>query len=391
MNLDGSGIETIASGVRNTVGFDFDPKTGNLWFTDNGRDWLSEELPNDELNHVDAARQAALRLSVLPPGQHPRSGIRLGQVVRRLRQARRAARAARRLARPEVLHRQDVPGEVPGRDVHRPPRPVEPHQEVRRRLGRLARRQGRRRVEPFMTGFVENNSYLGRPVDFLVMKDGSLLVSDDHAGAIYRISYAASDGEEAGSPRGILRRAGADGRWPHAAGAQHEAAQATGTAASAPAAAGDPTPQRFATVCAACHGANGRSDMPGTPVLAGQHSFYAITQLFLFREGRRSNEAMTAVAKTMKDDDLRGFSEFIGTLPPVPAPAPATPPDAARMSKGARARAAAQVRVLPRRRPRRRPAGAAHRRPARGLPADEPAGLQVGQAPGLHDGDDRGR
>ena len=43
--------------------------------------------------------------------------------------------------------------------------------------------------EEFMTGFVENNSYLGRPVDFLVMKDGSLLVSDDHAGAIYRISY----------------------------------------------------------------------------------------------------------------------------------------------------------------------------------------------------------
>ena len=52
MNLDGSDLETIASGVRNTVGFDFDPKTGNLWFTDNGRDWFSEELPNDELNQV---------------------------------------------------------------------------------------------------------------------------------------------------------------------------------------------------------------------------------------------------------------------------------------------------------------------------------------------------
>jgi glucose/arabinose dehydrogenase len=52
MNPDGSNIETIARGVRNTVGFDFDPKTGNLWFTDNGRDWLSEDLPNDELNVV---------------------------------------------------------------------------------------------------------------------------------------------------------------------------------------------------------------------------------------------------------------------------------------------------------------------------------------------------
>ncbi len=92
--------------------------------------------------------------------------------------------------------------------------------------------------------------------------------------------------------------------------------------------------QRFASLCAACHGANGRSDMPGTPALAGQHGFYAITQLFLFREGRRANEAMTAVAKTLKDDDLRGFSSFIDTLPPVPPPPPATPTDAARMNRG---------------------------------------------------------
>src|SRR4051812_39951430 len=76
--------------------------------------------------------------------------------------------------------------------------------------------------------------------------------------------------------------------------------------------------QRFASVCAACHGANGRSDTPGTPALDGQHGFYAITQLFLFREGRRANEAMTAVAKSLKDDDLRGFSSYIDTLPPVP-------------------------------------------------------------------------
>jgi cytochrome c553 len=92
--------------------------------------------------------------------------------------------------------------------------------------------------------------------------------------------------------------------------------------------------QRFAAVCATCHGASGRSDVPLTPVLAGQPSLYAITQLFLFREGRRNNEAMTAVAKTMTDDDMRGFSEYIGTLPAVPAPAAATPADPARMAKG---------------------------------------------------------
>ena len=103
---------------------------------------------------------------------------------------------------------------------------------------------------------------------------------------------------------------------------------------TAPAAKGSVYAQRYAELCASCHGANGRSDMSGTPVLAGQHSFYAITQLFLFREGRRDNPAMSAIAKGMKDEDLRGFSDFIGTLAPVPAPPAATPPDAARMARG---------------------------------------------------------
>ena len=126
---------------------------------------------------------------------------------------------------------------------------------------------------------------------------------------------------------------------PPLAGAQDKARSKKGAAAagSAPAAKAPAAPdyaQRFASVCASCHGANGRSDMAGTPVLAGQPSLYAITQLFLFREGRRDNAAMTAVAKTLSDDDMRGFADYIGTLPPVPAPAPATTPDAARMAKG---------------------------------------------------------
>jgi cytochrome c553 len=101
-----------------------------------------------------------------------------------------------------------------------------------------------------------------------------------------------------------------------------------------PALAATPYGKRFAALCAACHGANGRIETPLSPVLAGQPSLYVITQLFLFREGRRSNEAMTAVAKTLTDDDLRGFSELIGTLPPVPSPPPATPPDPIRMASG---------------------------------------------------------
>ena len=92
-----------------------------------------------------------------------------------------------------------------------------------------------------------------------------------------------------------------------------------------------PIAQRF-VLCTACHGEAGRSSLPLTPSLAGQPSFYAVTQLFLFRDGRRSNEAMTAVAKVMSDDDLRAFSDFIGTLPP-PAP-PAAAGDPARMARG---------------------------------------------------------
>ena len=88
---------------------------------------------------------------------------------------------------------------------------------------------------------------------------------------------------------------------------------------------------QFKAVCAACHGANGRSDMAGVPVLAGNSSLYVITQLFLFREGRRKNEAMVAMAKPMTDADLRGYSDYIGTLAAVPAPAPPSAPDAARM------------------------------------------------------------
>lgn len=90
--------------------------------------------------------------------------------------------------------------------------------------------------------------------------------------------------------------------------------------------------ERFA-LCAACHGEGGVSRTSLTPSLAGQPSFYAITQLFLFREGRRSNEAMSAVARGMSDDDLRAFSDYIGQLPPPPpADTPADPP---RMARGA--------------------------------------------------------
>jgi glucose/arabinose dehydrogenase len=188
MNLDGSGMETIAAGVRNTVGFDFDPKTGQLWFTDNGRDWFSEELPNDELNVVS------------------KPGLHFGY---------------------PFCHQGNIPDPEFGwgkscSDYQKPAALLGPHAGslgLKFYTGKMfpAKYQGAMfiarhgpwnrtvkysdvsvawpdgkggaKVEPFMTGFVEDNNYLGRPVDFHILKDGSMLVSDDHAGAIYRISY----------------------------------------------------------------------------------------------------------------------------------------------------------------------------------------------------------
>jgi len=90
---------------------------------------------------------------------------------------------------------------------------------------------------------------------------------------------------------------------------------------------------RFAP-CAACHGAAGVSAIADTPSLAGQPSFYAITQLFLFRAGRRTNAVMTAMATPMSDADLRVYSDLIGRLPAAP-PIASTPADPARMKRGA--------------------------------------------------------
>ena len=78
MNLDGTGAEVYARGVRNTVGFDWNPENKQMYFTDNGRDWLSESVPEDELNRITKAGEhfgAPFCLS----GQHHRSGPRLGQ------------------------------------------------------------------------------------------------------------------------------------------------------------------------------------------------------------------------------------------------------------------------------------------------------------------------
>ena len=189
MNLDGSGVETIASGVRNTVGFDFDPKTGNLWFTDNGRDWFSEELPNDELNVVTQPGKQHFGFPFCHQGSIPDTEFGWGKSCDdSTKPAALLGPHAGSLGLKFYTGKM-FPAKYRGAMFiarHGPWNRTKKYADV---SVAWPDGKGGAKVEPFMTGFVENNGYLGRPVDFLVMKDGSLLVSDDHAGAIYRISY----------------------------------------------------------------------------------------------------------------------------------------------------------------------------------------------------------
>ena len=189
MNADGSGLEVFSRGVRNTVGFDWHPQTGELWFTDNGRDMLGDDVPPDELNHA------------------PQQDLHFGY---------------------PYCHGGDIQDPNLGSkgdcaDFQPPAQELGPHvaaigmrfytgenfppeyrQQIfiaehgswnrSRKIGyrvSLVRLEGDQAVsyEPFAEGWLEGQSNWGRPVDLLVMDDGSMLVSDDHAGVIYRIVY----------------------------------------------------------------------------------------------------------------------------------------------------------------------------------------------------------
>ncbi|MBO9650915.1 MAG: PQQ-dependent sugar dehydrogenase [Variovorax sp.] len=188
MNLDGSNVETIAAGVRNTVGFDFDPKTGHLWFTDNGRDWLSEELPNDELNEITGPNQH-FGYPYCHQGNIPDPEFGWGKNCADYKKPNALLGPHAGSLGLKFYNGKMFPAKYQGAMFiarHGPWNRTTKYADI---SVAWPDGKGGAKVEPFMTGFVENNSYLGRPVDFLILKDGSMLVSDDHAGAIYRISY----------------------------------------------------------------------------------------------------------------------------------------------------------------------------------------------------------
>jgi glucose/arabinose dehydrogenase len=193
MRPDGSATEIVARGVRNTVGFDWHPETKELWFTDNGRDWSGDDRPPDELNRLARAgqhfgfpychggnqtddrfgeKQDCSRF--VPPVQNLGAHVAaLGMRFYTGKQFPEAYRNQVFIAEHGSWNRSRKSG-------------------YRITLVRL---QGNRAVsyETFATGWLQGESAWGRPVDVLVAPDGSLLVSDDYAGAIYRIRYDAAE------------------------------------------------------------------------------------------------------------------------------------------------------------------------------------------------------
>lgn len=190
MNPDGSDMEIVARGVRNSVGFDWHPKTGALFFTDNGADNMGDDIPPDELNMVSQV------------GQHfgfPWVG---GKSVRLA--GYEAANPPGRVTAPVIefqahtanLGMQFYDGDMFPAEYqhdafvaqHGSWNRTEPvgYQIVRVRFDDDGNAVGQ---EVFASGWLEDDDAVGRPVDIAELADGSLLVSDDFAGVIYRISY----------------------------------------------------------------------------------------------------------------------------------------------------------------------------------------------------------
>lgn len=194
-NADGSGSEIVARGVRNTVGFDFHPQTRELWFTDNGRDWQGEEGPEDELNRVPRNMKAA---HFGNPYCHAN-----GIVDADLPKAKEGD-ACKGTLKPVALmgpHTAALGMRFYTGDMF--PAAYRDSIFVARRgswnkteksgydvVNVKVSADGRSAtVTPFLTGFLKDNQFWGRPVDVLQMPDGSLLVAEEQLGAILRISY----------------------------------------------------------------------------------------------------------------------------------------------------------------------------------------------------------
>jgi glucose/arabinose dehydrogenase len=187
---DGSSPEIYAKGIRNTVGFDWDPKTKELWFTDNGRDYMGDNAPPDELNY---APNAGMNFGF--PYCHGK-GIPDPEFGKKHKCSEFTPATVELGAHHAALGMKfytgtQFPTEYQG-DVF-----IAEHgswnssHKVGYQVSRVHFENGKPPTyTPFATGFLSDSGALwARPVDVLVAPDGALLVSDDFGGAVYRITY----------------------------------------------------------------------------------------------------------------------------------------------------------------------------------------------------------
>ncbi len=193
MQPDGSQLEVFARGVRNTVGFDWHPETRELWFTDNGRDRMADDIPPDELNRA------------------PEKDLHFGYPYCHGNDISDPEFGDKRDCEQSVLPAQELGAHVASLGMrfytgkmfpahYRNQIFIAEHGSWNRSqpLGyrvTLVRLEGNQAVsyEVFAEGWLEQAGPWGRPVDIEVMPDGALLLSDDQAGVIYRISYNSVD------------------------------------------------------------------------------------------------------------------------------------------------------------------------------------------------------
>lgn len=192
MNLDGTGREVFATGVRNSVGMDFNPADGSLWFTDNQVDRMGDDIPPGEINR---AEKAGLDFG-FPwyGGGHVRTNEYAGEtppndvVFPMVEEAAHAADLGMIFYRGAMLpadYRGGIFSAQHGswdRSVPIGARVMFTPIDANGAAGASA---------PFAEGWNADGNYLGRPVDVAELADGSLLVTDDHNGAVYRIAYRA--------------------------------------------------------------------------------------------------------------------------------------------------------------------------------------------------------
>jgi len=190
INPANGNAELWAIGVRNSVGGAIDPRTGNLWFSENARDWLGDDIPSDKLNIVaktgeDFGYPYCHQGDILDPvygkghtcAEFNPPVIKLGAHVAPLGL--------------KFYTGNQFPAEYSANIFIAEHGSWNRHQKSGYRVERVvANPDGSgAKQEVFASGWVEGNKILGRPADVIVARDGSLLVSDDQAGAIYQISY----------------------------------------------------------------------------------------------------------------------------------------------------------------------------------------------------------